>query len=137
MLRWKARFLGQRILEQFDAQGKERLFKEVLDRQEELEHFELAENGKIYSVNLKTGMFTINGVEIFPITEQELGMPLRDVKYRIIYYKRMQANFTIQKLEEPKIYFYAIGWQCLVNGKNFKRVLQIFTDGKVFLQTDK
>ena len=136
-MEWKARFKGQYVLEQFGANGKECLFRKVLNRQDELEHFELVEDGKKYSVNLKNGMFTINGVEIFPITETELGVPLRNAKYRIIYYKRMQANFTVQKLEGPKIHSYLIGWQTTISGKNFKRVMQIFPDGKVFLQTDK
>jgi len=134
---WKARFKNQHILNQFDSAGKEKLFREVLDRQEDLEIFELAEDGKIYSVNLQTGMFTINGINIFPITKEEIGISLRDANYRIIYYKRMQTNFTVQKLEEPKIHSYLLGWQTLVNGKNFQRILQIFPDGKVFLKVDR
>jgi len=134
---WKARFKGQHILNQFDVNGKEKLFREVLDRQEDLEIFELVEDGKIYSVNFQTGAFFVKGIEIFPITETELGIPLRDAHYRIIYYKRMQANFTVQKLEEPKLFCYLLGWQTTVNGRNFQRVLQIFPDGKLFLKVDK
>lgn len=137
MLSWKARFKGQRVLNQFDSAGKEKLFREVLDRQDELEHFELAENGNIYSVNLQTGAFFVKGIEIFPITKEEIGIPLRDAKYRIIYYRRMQTNFTVQKLEEPKVFCYLLGWQTTIDGRNFQRVLQIFPDGKLFLRIDK
>lgn len=137
MLRWKARFKNQHMLNQFDSQGREILFKEVLERQNDLEIFELVEDGKVYQINLNTGMFTINGIEIFLITEQELGTPLRDAHYRIIYYKRMQTNFTVQKLEKPKVFCYLLGWQTTVNGKNFQRILQIFPDGKLFLKVDK
>lgn len=137
MLKWRAYFKGCSVLEQYNNQGKEVLFKNVLDRQEDLEKFELINEGKIYQINLKTGMVTINGVEIFLITEQELGIPLRDAKYRIIYYKRMQTNFTVQKLEKPKLFCYLLGWQTTIANRNIQRVLQIFPDGKLFLKVDK
>lgn len=133
-MKWRARFKNQHTLEQYND-GKERLFREVLDRQDELEHFELAENGKLYSVNLKTGMFSINGVDIFPITEEELGLPLRDAHYRIIYYRRMQASFTPQQIEDSALLCHLLGWQTNIDGKNFKRILHIYDDGKLFLES--
>jgi hypothetical protein len=135
MLKWKAHFKNQYVLEQFDKEGKERLFREVLDRQEELERFELIGDKKIYSVNLRDGSFYIDDVKLNLITEQELGVPLQNVEYRIVYYKRVQVTMTQSVLGKPKILCYLLGWQTTVDGKCFKRILQIYQDGNIFLQT--
>jgi hypothetical protein len=129
MLIWKAYFKNQYVLEQFDMDGKERLFKEVLDRQDELERFELFNDKEKYSVNLRTGLFTIKGVEIdlFNITSQQ-------PKYRAIYYRRMQTTFTSQQIGKPKLFCYLLGLQTTIDNKNVQRVLQIYPDGKIVLQ---
>lgn len=137
MLKWKAHFSNARTLEQYDATGKEKLFKEILDRQSELEVFELVDSGNIYQVDLRTGKFFIKGVEFFPITETELGVYHRDVKYRIIYYKRMQTTVSQTKVGKLNLLCYLLGWQATINGKNVKRVMHIYPTGKVVLQTTK
>lgn len=136
-LKWKAHFSNARIFEQFDAQGKEHLFKEVLDRQEDLELFELIGDGKIYQVDLRTGKFFIKGVEFFPITEEEFKKPLRDVHYRLIYYKRSQTTVTLNSIKKPELLCYLLGWQALVDGKNFQRIMFIYPDGRVELKSKR
>lgn len=136
MLQWRARFSGQHVLNQFNG-NKEILFREVLNRAEDLELFELIGDGKIYQVNLKTGEFFINGISLFPITEKELGIPLRDIQYRIIYYKRMMVKFTSQQINASQFQSYLLGWQTTANGRNIQRIMQIFPDGKIFLQMNK
>jgi hypothetical protein len=133
-MKWKARFEGGRVLEQFDANEKERLFKEVLDKQELLESFELLENEKIYAVSLIYGTFYINGVKVNLITEEELGIPLRDAEYRIIYYRRMRQTLSESEIGKLRLFCYLLGWQTTVNGKNIKRILQIYPNGNIFLQ---
>ena len=136
-LKWRARFKNQHTLEQYDAKSKEHLFKDVLDRQDELELFELIGDGKIYQVDLRTGKFFIKGVEFFPITESDFQKPLRDVKYRLIYYKRKKATITLTDVKNPEVLHYLLGWQALVNGKNFQRIMFIYPDGKVELKSKR
>jgi len=135
MLKWRAYFRNQHVLEQYSDSGKERLFREVLDRQNELERLELVEDGKIYSINLLDGSFYITGVRLNLITEAELGIPLRNAKYRIIYYKRVQREVSGVNVGSPKIICYLLGWQSTANGKNIQRILQIYPTGEIFLQT--
>lgn len=137
MLKWRAYFNGGRVLEQFDSKGKEKLFREVLDRQEDLEKVELVGNGEIYQVNLITGEFFIKGIKFLPITETELGIYHRNVKYRIIYYKRKQTTITQTTTREPTLVCYLLGWQATINGKSIKRIMHIYPSGKVVLQTTK
>jgi len=126
---WRAYFKNQHVLEQFDIEGKERLFKEVLNRQEELEQLELFNDKERYSVNLRTGLFTIKGVEI-----DLFGISSQQPKYRVVYYKRMQTMFTSQQIGKPKLFCYLLGLQTTIDNKNVQRVLQIYPDGKIVLQ---
>ncbi|MCK4357324.1 MAG: hypothetical protein KAW92_01020 [Candidatus Cloacimonetes bacterium] len=136
-LKWVAHFKNQHVLEQFDDKGREHLFKEVLDRQKELYKFELIGSGKIYQVDLRTGKFFIKGVEFFPITESDFQKPLRDVEYRLIYYKRKQTTVTQTTVKKPVLLYYLLGWQALVDGKNFQRIMFIYPDGKVELKSKR
>lgn len=136
-LKWRAYFKGQHVLDQFDSKNKERLFKEVLDRQDELEKFELVGNGEVYQVNLITGEFFIKGVKFLPVTETELGVYHRSVKYRIIYYRRIQTTISQTKVGKPNLLCYLLGWQATIDGKNIQRVMHIYLDGKIALQTSK
>lgn len=136
-LKWKAHFSNAKTLEQYNAIGKERLFKEVLDRQDELEVFELIGDGKIYQVDLRTGKFFIKGVEFFPITESDFKKPLRDVHYRLIYYKRNQTTVTLNAIKKPEVLCYLLGWQALVDGKNYQRIMHIYPDGKVEIKSKR
>lgn len=138
-MKWNAHFKGGRVLEQFDERKKERLFREVLDKQEDLETFDLVEDGKVYSVDLKNGEFCINGQYLFAITEEELGHPVRDIKYRIIYYRRMRQILTETGTglvpSKTKAHCYLLGWQATIDDKNIQRILHIYPDGKIFLRT--
>ena len=121
-LKWRAYFKNQYVLNQVDDKGRERLFKEVLDKQEELYRFELVGDGKIYSVDLKTGEFFIKDIKFLPITETELGVYHRDVKYRIIYYRRMQTTVNQTTVKKPSLLCYLLGWQATIDGKNIQRI---------------
>lgn len=137
MLKWRAYFKNQYVLDQYSDDKKERLFREVLDRQEELEKVELVDNGEIYQVNLITGEFFIKGIKFLPVTETELGVYHRNVRYRIIYYKRKQTTITQTTTREPTLVCYLLGWQATINGKSIKRIMHIYPNGKVVLQTTK
>ena len=136
-LKWKAHFNNAHTLEQYDIKGKEHLFQEVLDRQDDLEIFELVGDGKVYQVDLRTGKFFIKGVEFFPITEKEFQKPLRDVKYRLIYYKRKKATITLTDVKNPEVLHYLLGWQALVDGRNFQRIMFIYLNGKIELKSKR
>lgn len=137
MLKWRAYFKNQYVLDQYSDDKKERLFREVLDRQDELEKFELVGNGEIYQVNLITGEFFIKGVKFLPVTETELGVYHRNVEYRIIYYRRMQTTVSRINVRKPSLFCYLLGWQATINGKNVQRIMQIYSTGKIVLQTNK
>jgi len=129
MLKWKAYFKNCRAVEQFNKEDKEVLFKEVLNRQDELEQFELFNDKERYSVNLRTGLFSIKGVEI-----DLFNIPSQQPKYRVIYYRRMQTVFTSQQIGKPKLFCYLLGLQTTIDNKNVQRVLQIYSDGRIILQ---
>lgn len=90
---------------------------------EELVEFKLlnTETQDTYSVNLKSGMFSVNGLRF------EVGEPLPDprAERRLIFFKRHFHNFNIGMEEKSHDIQYHIGWQATIKGKNYQQTINV------------
>ena len=138
---WKAQFSDGEVLEEFDMNGQEVLFRKVLDRLDDLENLSIIVGDKIYVVRMSDGRFSI----IFKGEEHHffaLDADVADLKcIRPIYFVRETINFGTQgkvpiALGSPKVNLTALGFQANLNGHNVKRYLTIFPD-ETFVIKDK
>ena len=115
---WKAIYENGEELNQF-KDGKEVLFKEI--DQEKLIAFRLDnEQGRHIIVDLKIGMFVVNG-SIFAIPN------LSNLKedYRLIYFRRVTKDIgTAGNIKGTTTEPY-IGFQITINDKNYKAMVSI------------
>jgi hypothetical protein len=76
-----------------------------------------------FTVDFKTGIFTVNG-EVKD--ERPEGVDLTGAKFRPIYYRRIKGGMSINKgpWYAPMVKYYWIGWQTIVNSKNYQRMIQ-------------
>lgn len=130
---WHARFKDNSFVLQYDKGGKEHLFKEVLDRQDELGYFALHNtiNGDSFVVDMQNGCICKikEGNEIFKPREDMLRK--QEYDYRLIYFREVERTFD-QKLNETagvKITYF-LGFQYTdENNKNHKRIIKINENG--------
>ena len=113
---WQVQLNDDSIISEFDEQGNEHLFKEVLDRLSDVKILSLYWESKVASVDLTDGSFLINGEKV-----SFNGISNRTEPYRLIYFKRVQKTFNIP---EPNIKYY-LGYQITIDGVNYQRLLQI------------
>jgi hypothetical protein len=126
---WTAVFKDSTIIKQFNEDGSENLFREVLDRQDGLRHFRV---GKI-TVDLLDGSFLVDGVTLFGSTSREYSD--ETVKKRIIYFRITTRVFNAATLQQNSVNFvYAIGWQATIDGKNVKHIMYLHPNGKVVFE---
>ena len=116
---WKAIYEDNTELNQF-KDGKEVLFKEI--DQEKLIAFRLDnEQGKHMIVDLKIGMFVVNG-SIFAIP----NLSNLKEKYRLIYFRRVVQSLGIGGVKAlPTTTEPHIGFQITINDKNYKAMVSI------------
>ncbi len=144
-LPWTAIFSdGNRIMqyEQVNNKGTvvdelvytEHMFKEVLDRQDDLEFFFLAnqKNKEIFLVDLITGCIS-KATENYEMLDPRADMLRKDqYKYRLIYFREVAKHFDANLKpvgNEEVVYF--IGFQYTdENDKNHKRMIKIQDDGR-------
>ncbi len=132
-LPWFAVFKDGSSINQFEG-DKERLFKDVLERQDELQLFGLQEaDGLSYIVDLEKG--TIETAK----TASERLQPRADMlrknpyKYRLIYYREVTRTFgnNLVEVGTPEHVYY-LGFQYTdENEKNHKRIMKIHKDGRI------
>ena len=135
---WKAQFSNGDILEEFDKNGQEILFRKVLDRLDDLENLSIVLGNRVYTIRMVDGRFSIvvDGKECHFFA---LDVDAVDLKHiRPIYFVRETINFNIQRgaLGPPRVNFVAVGFQANLNGGNVKRYLEIFPDA-TFIIKDK
>ena len=135
---WIAFLTDNQKLFQFNPESQpETSFKEVLkaEQDDRLLAFELHSLTPIpkiiIGVSLQTGLFNFNGLaknEHPSILLDELDLPLPDIKYRLVYYRRNRGeiggggisnNSTISNL---RVHRYLIGWQITYQGYNYQRI---------------
>ncbi len=142
---WRAQFSNGNILEKFDKNGQEVLFKKVLDRLDDLENLSVISENKTYTVRMSDGRFSMSiNTESLHLESHffALDVDVIDLKHiRPIYFVRETVNLSTQGkiptvLGPSRINFIAVGFQASFNGRNVKRYLAIFPDG-TFVVKDK
>lgn len=131
-LPWFAVFKDGSSIGQFEG-NTERLFKEVLDRQDELQLFALRkDDGLHYLVNLEYGTIESSYSGQVKLTPRADMLRKHPCKYRLIYFREVERTFGSNLVEvgEPK-YMYFLGFQYTDNnGYNQKRIMKINDDGR-------
>lgn len=129
---WKACFNDGSEINQFDdvEQTSEHLFKEVLERQDKLVLFCLFNifSKESYRVDLANGVLTVGNV-----TQLAVDHINNRQKNRLIYFRRILKEIKMGKTieEELKQITYFLGFQFTDGERNFKKLMQIYEDGKV------
>ena len=86
---------------------------------DEVAFFSLRGEGRLYSVDLKTGEFAVNG-NWFRMHEE----PFKD--FRLIFYRRHLHEINREVGEETgHRVIYLLGWQTTHEGKNHQRIMYI------------
>lgn len=137
---WFAKFKDGSTIQQFEDiknQKQEKAFKEVLDRQEELEQFALMniEYNHIYTVDLVNGIIGINSEYGLVATPDEDMLRNNSYKYRLIYFRRVSRTFglDLSQVGNTDITYY-LGFQYnLKDGSNIKRLMKIDKSGRVII----
>lgn len=107
-------------------------YYDVLQSGKNIIKFSLIGKGNTFSVNLKTGLFTINGVEVILESEK---LPTLPEKFNLIWYHQVTRDLNvtyelksgaIQETKElPEFREYFIGWECEIAGIPYKQKLGI------------
>ena len=133
---YRAKFTDNTMFDEYDESGKARMFREVLNKQDELEKLEVhLDNGDIFGIDLTKGLFSVCKDEH---TMYFYGLPqdfqaqhvLENI--RVIYFVRGRVDFTFSKLDNipEQVEFYALGFQATnTDGKNVQRFLAIQPNG--------
>jgi len=135
-MQWVAKFKDESILKQFQ-EGREVLFREVLNRHDDLEVFIVAADNILCTVNVLDGSFTIvkDNVPIKIFADDNIldtGARPEKYVYRLIYYSKClrQFNGHLQAVGGEQVIYTAIGWQTTTkSGENIKRIIQIYSNG--------
>jgi hypothetical protein len=129
---WVARYSDGTELHQFDETlDKENLFADI--DQSKLAEFSIVkkDGSKTLSVNVKTGLFSLNGSRFTQIEDN--GVPMfigkelpEDVSVRLIYFRRVLRILKINSQEKTLInIFHFLGWQGSVEGKYEKHEIGV------------
>ena len=122
-LQWRAHFSDGTTLSQYEG-DRERSFRDVLNREEDLCVLELSDpNSKeVYKVNLTDGSFQVGEI-LIPIFNPP------GTKYRVIYFKSVRLEMggygVVRDVD------FHIGWQTTFEGRNYKLILCIKSNGDV------
>ena len=130
---WIAVFKDGSKIQQFEdihEQKIEHTFKEVLDKQDELEQFILVsiKTFEVYKVDIKNGTISFGNIE--PDQDQII-----DSKYkcRLIYFRRVTRTFGLDLKEVGNVdIIYFLGYQYTdEQNRNHKRLMKIHKDGRL------
>jgi len=133
-IHWLAQFSDGSQLKQFDN-GKENLFRDVLNRQNDLTKFILfhTEKSLRFTLDLKLGVIYINNVQM-PQPELLSNVDDRNRK-RLIYFRRIAEEIgTISGVVLNAKIIYFLGFQYNNKaGKNCKKIIQIDEEGNIIV----
>lgn len=146
-LTWVARFKNGKILLQFDdyEQTREHLFKEVLERANDLQAFQLVNQRTrvLYSVDLVNGRLRVAPPigEVPGSVTQNSEIETRGTdkyRYRLIYFRRvtLEMKWSGENINpgEPTDIQYFLGFQYTnEKSENVKRLLQISKNDEVYI----
>lgn len=107
-------------------------FYDVLHAGKAIKRFSLVGEGNTITVDLVTGLFTIN--QLLVLLESE-KLPLRPEKFDLIFYRQHTHSLNVEYelktgipvSSEPAGHSceYFIGWQCNINGKNYQQKIAV------------
>ena len=99
---------------------KRSCYYDVMQSGKKINQFMLSDGNNCYSVDLKDGSFTVNGVRFFMHEERDLK------DFRLIYFRQHTHNFNLATNEQlsHEIVF-RMGWQTTKDGKNIQRIMEI------------
>ena len=127
---WKAYKKDGSILSQFEevaGEVKENLYSEIDRKPEDFKKFELVNTDNnliIFSVDLETGDFLLNGI----IIRNNINITGRQLQ--CIFWRK--KNHVLNKATESIFYsHYTLGWQTNIDGINIKKEYKIFSDSSV------
>ncbi len=103
---------------------KRSCFFDIANDIDKLAFFSLAGEGHVYGVDLIDGHFEEDGFKKKIHTEDFLK------DFRLIYYRQHKHTFetninTGQQKETGHTMVYHIGWQCTIDGVNYKKIIEI------------
>ena len=124
---WVAKFNSRPDIRQYDEDGKEHAFREVLDLHGDLKSFSLIHTEKDFTItiDMNTGLIYTN----IQTPEPEL-LHKEKRNLRPIYFRRNQVTLGTGFVEIGRTIVYFLGYQYNDSlGNNHKRLLQIDGDG--------
>lgn len=134
---WKAVFDDGSEISQYGRDGKETLFKEVLDKQKDLRYFTLLNrnSNETFTVDLEKGCILKSKV-----IENTIQLPQpradmlrkKDYEYRLIYFREVARTFNsnLEEVGDTNVVYF-VGFQYTdENEKNHKRLIKIHTNGE-------
>lgn len=97
-----------------------------------IKQFSLIGRGNVISVNLQTGLFSINDV---PVLLESEKLPALPEFFELIYYRQVTVNARVnvgkgapelQKTEQSDIFVeFFIGWKCNIGGREYIQKLAV------------
>ena len=137
---WHGYFNDGRVINQYEHDGKENRFQEVLDNQDKLTSFVLrhVQYNIIYVVDLVNGCIFLGQYlgdeQPFNTIEARADMLRKEqYQYRLIYFREVERTFNsnLQEAQKERI-IYFVGFQYTdENRKNHKRIMKISSDGRL------
>jgi hypothetical protein len=128
---WKARFVDDTQIQQFNEDMSENRFQQVKDRFKDLRYF--------YLTHIKLPIcFTVDLIKgiLFYNNHQQIDIDLKKTKQniRLIYFRRRKKDFTMDMkfIDETITYFLGLQYND-ENNNNHKIVLQIDKDGNFII----
>lgn len=108
-------------------------FYDVLQANKRIVKFSLVGEGNKIGVDLITGIFNINGIDVLLESDK---LPTIPEQFDLIFYRQRTEHFNItydkpsQKVlsvaqNNDNFCEYFIGWKCTINGKEYKQKLAV------------
>lgn len=135
IFQWVAEYDGGQILTQYGKPGRSFNNIQKFSDDDDLEKLHLIrlipgsedkfspDMRPCFTVDFKTGFFTINGKES---NENPPEKDMYKVKFRPVYYRRVRGGIGINQGPSYAsiVKYYWIGWQATIDGKNYQRLLR-------------
>ena len=138
---WQAKFSNGEVLSEFNDEGQEILFGQVLERLDDLESLSIILGNKMFTVRMSDGRFSSdinNGENHFFASDVDITA-LTNI--RPIYFVRETVQIgthanILSSGGSPAVNFTALGFQANFNGHNIKRYLAILPNGSFVIRDE-
>lgn len=139
---WQAKFNDGTVLNEFNADGREILFSEVLKRFDVLDSLSIIlEKNNIFTVRMADGRFTVNingNTNHFFASDVDIT---KLINIRPIYFVRETVKLAVHagalsSKGSPAVNFTALGFQANLGERNIKRYLAILPDGSFVIRSE-